>query len=342
MATENSAKILVAEDEPVINEMLKKYLIKQNYLVSGVVDGRTAYNELKTDSYDVCILDLDMPLKSGVKILNDLQRENEITTAVIVLTINDNISTIIEAMKLGAYNYILKPVKLEKLKIVIEKAVLQRKIRIENIEYKHNLEQKVGKKAAEIKESYLGIVIALASSIEMRDMYTGGHSKRVSEIAYMIGKEMNLDEKKLGELKIGGILHDIGKIAISDNILKKSSKLTDEEFGEIKKHPTMGYNIVKNIPSLESIIPYILYHQEKYDGTGYPEGLKGKDIPIEGRTISVADAFEAMISDRPYRKALPLDMAYKEIISNSGKQFDPDIVKAFVKLWKTNKIKKVL
>ena len=164
----------------------------------------------------------------------------------------------------------------------------------------------------------------------------------MSEIAYMIGKEMNLDEKKLGELKIGGILHDIGKIAISDNILRKSSKLTDEEFGEIKKHPTMGYNIVKNIPSLESIIPYILYHQEKYDGTGYPEGLKGKDIPIEGRILSVADAFEAMISNRPYRKALPLDMAYKEIISNSGKQFDPDIAKIFAKLWKTNKIKRVL
>ena len=272
-------------------------------------------------------------MKSGAEILRELHENSEISTSIIAFTGNSDISTIIEVMRLGADNYIQKPFELEELKITVEKGIQLRKIRMKNINYENCFEQEVEKKKVEIKKAYMDIVNSFAGSIEMRDLYTWGHSNRVSKIAYMNGKEMGLDDKKLEEIKIGSILRDIGKIGIADNILKKPGKLTDEEFKEIKKHPQIGNNIIKNISSLKPVIPYILYHHERYDGTGYPEGLERKHIPIEGRILAVADAFEAMISDRPYRKALPLDVVYNEIIVNSGKQFDPDIVNIFIKSW---------
>jgi response regulator RpfG family c-di-GMP phosphodiesterase len=333
------AKMLIAEDEPSINNMLTKYFCKNNFNVSGVADGLSAYNQLKNDNYDVCILDLSMPNKTGVEILNELnQYKDSITTSIIVLTANSDSNTIINVMKLGAFHYIQKPFDMEELQVIVKNAIWQRKMKRENIRYKYYLEEEVAKKTKEIRDTYLSIVDAFANSIEMRDVHTGGHSQRVSELAYLIGIELKLGEAELEDLRIGGILHDIGKIGISDQILRKPGKLSDDEFIEIKKHPLIGSNIVKNIPSLEKVIPSILFHQERFDGRGYPHGLKGNDIPLDGRILAVVDAFEAMISNRPYRKALSVNKAYKEIIDNSGTQFDPEIVKIFKKLWLNKKI----
>lgn len=332
---------MIAEDDPVVGKILKRIFTRQNYSVLYARDGRKAYHELKTNLYDVCILDLGLPLMSGIKILKKIDKNKEITTSIIVFTACDDKKTIITVMKLGAHNYIQKPFESGKFKMAVEKAYQQRRIKMENIKYKCYLEREIESKIKVNKQAYLDIISAFASSIEMRDPYTGGHSRRVSKIAYMIGKEMNLSDPTLEDLRIGGILHDIGKIGISDNILKKTDKLTKEEFNEIAEHPKIGYILIKQISSLKSVLPCILFHQERYDGTGYPQGLKGKDIPMEGRIMAMADAFEAMTSDRPYRKALSYDMAYKEIITNAGKQFDPDIVKIFVKLWNTQKIKKI-
>ncbi len=336
-----STKVLIVEDESSISEMLEKYFLKKDYMVTKMADGESAYNKLKKDIYDVCILDLNIPAKSGTEILNDLNKV-DIMTDIIVLTGNSDSSKIIEVMKLGASNYIQKPFELEELGIAVEHGIQNHRMRQENNRYKNFLEQQIKEKISEIKKAYFDVVKAFVNSIDKRDPYTGGHSNRVSEIVCMIAGEMSFNEKKLEEAKIGGILHDIGKIAIPDNILKKTSKLIIKEFDEIKKHPVEGCEIVKDISSLKPVIPYILYHHEKYDGTGYPEGLKGTDIPVEGRLLCIADSFEAMVSDRPYRKALTLNLAYKEIISNSGKQFDPYFVEIFNKLWSNKKIQNLL
>ncbi len=338
MTIRKGAKILIVEDELPVSEMLTRYLSKQNYSVSNVVDGLTAYKELSKDTYDVCILDLNIPDKSGIEVLNDINKKTEITTDIIVLTGISDTSKIIEVMRLGASNYMQKPFEIEELSIAVEHAIQNRKVKQENIRYKHSLEGQIIEKTSAIKKAYLDIVNAFANTIEMRDPYTGGHSNRVSVIACMMGKEMSFNKKKLEETKIGGILHDIGKIAIPDSILRKPGKLTRKEFDEIKRHPITGYEIIRNISSLKPAVPYILCHQEKYDGTGYPKGLKGLDIPVEGRLLSVADAFESMMSDRPYRKALTLESAYKEIVENSGKQFDPYFVDIFNKLWDNRRI----
>ena len=340
MTNKHLPKLLIAEDEADINKMLKNYFTRRNYSVAQATDGHTAYNELKNDSYDVCILDLAMPFKSGVEILQALYKEKEITTGIVVFTGKNDLSTIIKVMRLGAHNYIPKPYNIEELVMAVESAVGHRIMKKENNRYKYHLEQEVEKKTAEIKKNYLDIVDAFASSIEMRDPYTWGHSSLVSKIAILIGEEIKLDKNQLEELRIGGLLHDIGKIGISDKVLNKPGKLTKEEFKEIKKHPVIGYNIIKKISSLKKIIPHVLYHQERYDGKGYPKGLKGKEIPVEGRILTIADTFAAMICNRPYRKALSVNKAYNVIIDNSGKQFDPDIVEVFIKLWENDKIKK--
>ncbi len=335
-------KLLIADDNHNLRKTLKTYLNKHDFAISEVKNGNMAHKELKKNIYDVCILDINMPYISGFEILKKIQNENKISTSIIVLTSFQDNSSIINAMRMGADDYIQKPFNISELKIAIDKGIKSRQIKLENIKYKYFLEQEIKKKTRKIKKAYMDIVTAFSNAMEIRDPYTGGHSKKVSDIAYIIGKEMKLSKNDLENIKIGGLLHDIGKIGIPDNILKKPDKLTKEEFGEIKKHPLIGYAIVKNISAVSPIIPFILTHHEKYDGTGYPHGLQGTSIPLEGRILAIADAFEAMISNRPYRKILTLQQSYNEILKYSNTQFDPNIVKIFTKLWKNGKIQKIL
>lgn len=334
--------ILIADDDPNFRHLITHYLSKDGYSFQEVIDGQTAYDELCRDIYDVCILDINMPIKSGLNTLKKIKEQGTVSTYIIIMTGYDDNLTIINAMRMGADDYILKPFNLDELKLAITRGIKTRNIKLENIKYKNHLETEIQKQTAKLQKAYLDIVNAFANTIELRDPYTGGHSKRVSEIAYVIGEEINFNNLELERLKIGGLLHDIGKIGISDNILKKPAKLNAEEFNEIKRHPQQGYDIVKSITSIKEILPCIISHHEKYDGTGYPNGLKRTKIPIEGRILGVADAFEAMTSHRPYRRALAWKQAYNEIIKYSGSQFDPEIVKLFKKLWKKHKIQDIL
>jgi len=326
-------KILIADDDYSICKLLKRYYKKYNYFISTTKNGITAYQKLKTDNYDVCLLDINLPMKSGLEILKKVGKSSKLTTTIIVLTGNRERQTIIEVMNAGANNYIQKPFDLNELTIVIEKGIQLRIMKLENLKYKYYLENEIDKKTKEMKKAYIDTVNAFIHSIEMRDAYTGGHSGRVSKIAYRIAKDLLFNKTKLEEVRIGGILHDIGKIGISDRILQKPGKLTIEEYNEIKKHPQRGSEIIKDITFLKPILPYILHHHERFDGRGYPHGLKAKNIPLEGRILAVADAYEAMTSNRPYRKAMPIKKATNEILSNAGSQFDPEIVNIFKKLF---------
>ena len=182
-------------------------------------------------------------------------------------------------------------------------------------------------------DPYHDVIECLVAALEARDVYTSGHSSRVSDMAYDLGKEMGITGAKLEELHIAAHLHDIGKLGIPDHILNKEGKLLPHEFDQIKQHPEIGSNIIKKSKSLEDIATIILYHHERWDGKGYPKGLKGTDIPLGARIIALCDSIDAMTSERPYRSALSWDECIREVLINKGVQFDPVVVDAVSKLW---------
>lgn len=184
-----------------------------------------------------------------------------------------------------------------------------------------------------LRKSYLLTIKALANAVEARDIYTAGHTSRVYRVAKVIARKLGWSNEKMLELRYGSILHDIGKIGVPDAILNKPGKLTDEEMATMQKHPEMGARILRGIPFLEPVIPYVLTHHERYDGNGYPQGLAGKDIPIEGRLLAVVDTFDAIMSDRPYRPGADAEKALDELTKYKGLQFDPDIVDAFLEAY---------
>jgi putative nucleotidyltransferase with HDIG domain len=187
---------------------------------------------------------------------------------------------------------------------------------------------------ADMKKNYYDTVKALINAIEAKDPYTSGHAARVGKYAVAIAEEMNLKPSQVDTIRNAALLHDIGKIGVNDNVLNKKGKLTDDEFDIIKSHPYVGYDIIKDIGFLNHIKDIVKHHHERWDGMGYPDGLFGKELPLETTILTVADSFDAMVTDRPYRKALAVETALKEIIDNSGTQFNPDIVGISVKVLK--------
>lgn len=185
---------------------------------------------------------------------------------------------------------------------------------------------------SKMRKMYLETIRALAAAIDAKDPYTKGHSERVAEISVVLAQELNLSDRDIENIEYTALLHDVGKIGIADNILGKNSSLTSEEFDKIKEHPIMGAKIIKPIDFLKNSYEAIYHHHERYNGKGYPDGLKGEDIPILARIISVADAYDAMNSDRPYRKKLNMDKILKELKDQSGKQFDPEVAKALISI----------
>ncbi len=192
----------------------------------------------------------------------------------------------------------------------------------------------------ELRESYLQTLTALANAVEARDIYTRGHTERVCYMAQSLCREMGWNDEKLWEVKMGGILHDIGKIGVPDAVLNKAEALTPVEFESMKQHPVVGAKILEGISFLTPAVPYVLYHHERFDGKGYPYGLRNDQIPIQGRLLAVVDTFDAMTSDRPYRKAKSLKMALREIKECADTQFDPQIARVFLRAWEKGRLKK--
>ncbi len=191
-------------------------------------------------------------------------------------------------------------------------------------------------------QSQRATAITLAKAIEKRDRYTGGHTDRVTEYAKLTAKQLDWPEERLAVLELAGHLHDVGKIGVPDAVLNKPGKLTVEEFEMMKAHPEIGEQIIRGIDFLEALVPYVLYHHERYDGKGYPKGLSGEAIPIEGRLLAVSDTFDAMTSSRPYRKQLDPERAIEEIKRCSGTQFDPNIVGVFLEIWRAGLLDPIL
>ncbi|MFA5800942.1 MAG: HD domain-containing phosphohydrolase [Thermoleophilia bacterium] len=329
MKTEK-ARVLIVDDEETVREILRRTLSQEGYDCATACDVDTALELMEGDSIDLVISDIMMPGKSGIDLLGEV-REKSPDTAMIMVTAVADTQTAINAMKLGAYDYVTKPFNLVEVLMSVDRAMEKRNLLITNREYKDDLEKKVQEQTEEIRETFLGAVMALAEALDAKDTYTNGHSKRVTEIAVTLATERGLASEAIDKIRFAGLVHDIGKIGVPEEILLKPGKLTNEEFDRIKEHSAAGEKILKPIIRDREILEMVRYHHERYSGGGYPEGRKKEDIPLGARIIAVADAFDAMTSNRPYREALSPEKARNQLLANKGSQFDPELVDLFIK-----------
>jgi response regulator RpfG family c-di-GMP phosphodiesterase len=289
-------------------------------------------------SFDIVLVDLRMPGMSGMEFLEQAQKKYP-RSAFLMVTGEDDIRQAVQAMKLGAVDYLLKPIELEAVAVSVQRALEVKQMELELENYRHNLEGVVEQRTKQLRAAMRRIEMtydetleALGGALDLRDADTAGHSQRVSRYCLEMAKAVGCSGDQLKQIARGSYLHDIGKIGVPDAILLKEGKLNAEETEVMQTHARIGYNMVSRIAFLAGAAEIVLTHQERYDGTGYPQGLVGNEIPLGSRIFALADTLDAMTSDRPYRRALPFSAAKAEIIRESGRQFDPDVVRAFLSI----------
>lgn len=326
--TGSKATILVVDDEKVIRKLLIQKLSSEGYQCQESSDAEQALEQLRKSAFGLIILDNKMPGKLGIELLPEL-RTTYPETAVIMATATTDIGIAIECMKRGAYDYIPKPFNLEEVVLSVNRALEKRRLELQIREYQQHLEEKVTEQAEKIRASFLSSITALVNALEAKDKYTSGHSQRVADIAAAIAREMGLTPQIVDKVQLAGLVHDIGKIGVRALILNKPSRLSEEELEHVQTHPGIGEHILVPIAGDEDFLRLVRGHHEHYDGTGYPDGLKGSQIPLGARIMAVADAYEAMTSERPYRIALSDEEAHAELERCRGTQFDPDVIDTF-------------
>jgi putative nucleotidyltransferase with HDIG domain len=329
-------QILVVDDEEAIREVVSTMLESKGYRCTAVSNGRAAQEQVKKSTPDLVLSDMIMPEMDGIKLL-DWLREYDPEVPVIMVTAIHDISTALEAIRRGAYDYILKPFEKDQLFLGVGRALQHRRLVAENRSYQLQLEHQVEERTAQLRvafdqleQSYDDTLEALGSALDLKDAETEGHCQRVTAFTISIAKAMPVPNNYLAILARAAFLHDIGKMAIPDGILRKPGPLTDAEKEVMRKHCQIGYDMLIRIPFLRDAAEIVLAHQEFYDGSGYPRGLKGDQIPLGARIFTIADSLDAMISDRPYRKALPMSHACQEIRRCAETQFDPKVVEVFL------------
>ncbi len=329
-------KILIVDDEHSVCSVLSRRLATEGYLCTVARTGREALDQLYKDEFSLIITDIKMPGMDGIELLRNVRTSNP-NVPVIIMTGFSEIQTAVEAMRMGAHDIVMKPFDLDLLAFTVRKALEKKRLEEEIETYHKNVESLVKKRAsnlqdalARVKEAHVDSVMALTGAIDAKDPFTRGHSARVRRMSLEMGLEMGFDEQRLEGLIFGALLHDIGMIGIRDEVIRKQGPLTPEEYAHIQKHPLIGAKILEGIRFFEDKIPMVRNHHERFDGSGYPDGLAGKAIPLEVRIISVADAFDAMTSMRPYRKSLTREDALKELKKFKGKQFDPEVLEIFL------------
>jgi putative nucleotidyltransferase with HDIG domain len=330
-------RILVVDDEETIREIVSSMLGSAHYQTRQAANGIEALAILESgDEFDLVLSDLMMAEMDGIALLERAKERYPDLPIVMVTALND-ISVALQALRNGAYDYLLKPFEREQLLATVRRALEHRRLKRENDAYRTNLEALVAARTqqwktalANLEKSYDITLEVLGDALDLKDKETEFHSRRVTAYTIAIAHKMGLPKDDISVIARGAFLHDIGKIAIPDDILLKPGKLTDEEMDTMKEHCYLGYKIISRIPFLAEAAEIIYAHQERYDGTGYPRKLKGDQIPLGARMFSIADTLDAMTSTRAYRRAQSFDAARKEIEAWSGRQFDPEIVKVFL------------
>jgi cyclic di-GMP phosphodiesterase len=330
--------ILVVDDEEAIREVVSTMLESRGYNCTAVSNGRQAQESVRKQTPDLVLSDMIMPEMDGIKLLDWLRNHDPEIPVIMVTAIHD-ISTALEAIRRGAYDYILKPFEKDQLFLGVGRALQHRRLVLENKNYQLNLQQQVDERTqqltvalTQLEQSYDDTLEALGSALDLKDAETEGHCQRVTAFTISIAKAVPVPLPYLPVLARAAFLHDIGKMAVPDSVLRKPGPLNDDEKKIMRTHCDIGYNMLTKIPFLRDAAEIVLAHQEFFDGTGYPRQLRGDQIPLGARIFSIADAMDAMISDRPYRKALPMSHARDEIRRCAGTQFDPKIVEVFLSI----------
>ncbi|MFH2137011.1 MAG: HD domain-containing phosphohydrolase [Candidatus Omnitrophota bacterium] len=308
--------ILVIDDEQSVLESFAEVFEKEGYQVTLSETWAQAYEELKRRKFNLVITDVNMPDVGYEQVIKDVKHSNK-STYVLTTAGYSDIDKAMDSLHHGAQDYISKPFDPIDIINSMRRIVEKQKLQSDNIQLFETIK-------------------ALAMALDARDHYTHGHSQQVTDYSVAIATEMDLSLEDIERIRDAGLLHDIGKIGIADAVLLKPGRLTDEEYAQIRKHPEIGKKILSPVRSLTDKIPLIYHHHERYDGGGYPDGLKGENIPLGARILAVADSYQAMTSDRPYRKALPMEVAISELNKGRDKQFDTKIVDIFIEVLKKN------
>jgi putative nucleotidyltransferase with HDIG domain len=332
-------RILVVDDEEAIREIVSAILAAAGYTCKHAGSGMEALALLNSgEQFELMLSDLMMADLDGIGLL-ERSKEKFPDMPVVMVTAVHDISVALAAISNGAYDYLLKPFEREQLLKSVARALEHRRLKLENREYQTNLESLVKDRTAqlqnamtELERSYDITLQALGDALDLKDAETEGHSRRVTAFTMAIAKAMGVPREQIDVIARGAFLHDIGKMAIPDNILLKPGKLDDKEREIMREHCFHGYQMLKKIPFLTEACEIVYSHQEHFDGSGYPRGLRGNEIPLGARIFSVADTLDAIISNRPYRPARTLEEARKEIKAWTGRQFDPEVVDVFLKM----------
>jgi len=330
--------ILIVDDEEMIRDLLSAALQQEAYVCHQASNVDDAFNILDNQTIDLVISDIMMPGRSGVDLLRDIKKV-DLDIAILMITGLSDMNTAMECIHLGADDYITKPFGINRVILTVRNLIERRNLAIEKKHYQVSLEFKVMEQTEKIRKTmndlahaYDETLTALVKALDSREKEVGSHSERVMNYAVFIGKRLGIAGKDLDELAKGALLHDIGKIGISDNILLKPGQLDDSEWTEMRKHPQIGYAILSEVTFLKAPAEIILSHHERFDGTGYPKQLKGNQIPLGSRIFTLVDTLDAMTSDRPYRRALPFDAVAIEINRCRNSQFDPDLADLFLSI----------
>jgi response regulator RpfG family c-di-GMP phosphodiesterase len=326
--------VLIADDEPEIRNVLVD-LLSPTYDCTAVGSAEEVLERLRTEEFDLVVSDIMMGGMSGLEMV-PLVLALRPETAVVMLSGVQTVESAVGAMRAGAYDYVMKPFDLPHVEAAVQRALEHKSLRDAKRRYENQLEEIVARRTQELdralhslEDAYRMTLKALTSALEARDHETRGHSERVVAFSLRLGRELGLTGSQLRSLEFGSLLHDIGKIGVPDAILRKPAALTNEEWERMREHPLHGQRILEGVEFLEGAARVVAQHHEQWDGSGYPFGLRGEEIDITARIFSVADAFDAMTSDRVYRCGRPYAAAAAELDENAGKQFDPGVVRAF-------------
>ena len=312
--------IMVVDDSSTIRRLVDKGLGEAGFPVITAENGRQALELIRAQRPDLILSDIDMPIMNGIDFCEIVHQDVELAAIpFVIMSANADRGLMRRMLHRGAIAYMVKPFNLEQLVMTVEKLLSDQFLLLLKDRERLNIERTM----------MLASITSLIEALEARDQYTRGHSESVADIVTRMAAHRQEDDAKQEILSIGGKLHDLGKIGVPDSILLKAGQLTAAEFAILQRHPSIGADILGSIPTLKEIIPVILHHHERFDGKGYPAGLKGEKIPLWARMTAVADTFHAITSDRPYRKGLSRDEAFQIIADNKGTQLCPECVDLF-------------
>lgn len=331
-------RVLIVDDEVVVREILARKLSSLGYVCECSANGQTALDMMASRKFDIVLADIKMPEIGGCELVKKAAEVSPGSAVILIAPVVD-IEVAVDALKDGAYDYITKPFSLEEVSISVSRALEKRRLVLENQNYQRTLEEQVASRTGQLEQAlgvlehtYHSTLVALSKALDSRDADPDGHSLRVTVYARQLCRRLGLSEAEIKVVEQGVLLHDIGKIGIPDELLRKRGKLSDSEWLLMRSHPEIGYRILSSIKFLKRAAQLVLHHHERYDGNGYPNSLKDDQISLGARVFSIANALDDLTSSGPFQTAMSFEAATGEIEKMSGIQLDPAIVREFLQI----------